>query len=122
MPDSYASLFSVFLTCDFHKRNWTDDRPDFRLDVTFNCRFRSTASILTPNENNFVTGFGVFGIQDREREHLSLIRTVTAPRRNTDRLAVLRHLVIRKGRVNGRWKVEVLCPSFSLEHGPDGTS
>ena len=54
----------------------TDDSADLDLHVGLDGRLRSASVFLSPDERHVGAGLRVLGVQDREGQHLALVRAV----------------------------------------------
>src|SRR5262249_34764301 len=66
-------------------RHRADDRAHLRLHVRLDGRLRRAAALLAPDERDLGARLRVLRIDDREREHLPLVRAVADPPREPDR-------------------------------------
>src|SRR3984957_2611181 len=70
----------VSLAHHFDIRRRADNGAHLSLRVPLDRWFGRTAVLLAPDENHFGAGFGVLGIEHRERQHLAFVGGVPDPR------------------------------------------
>src|ERR1039458_10010825 len=75
--------------------------------------------LLTPHEDDFRARISIVRIEHSQCQHLTLVRAVSDPRGDTDRLPVHDHPVEWVHRIDRRWPVDKLRPVVLLEGAAD---